>query len=773
MTIGKANDDRKMKSYLKFLSRNKLYTAIEFVGLVVSLSFVILIGSYVWQQYAVTLESPDRERIYVPSIPDSAGLTYAFPDVIIGIPEIEEVARLGRIAGSYGKESIIFAAVDRSLFDMLPCYHFLEGNANALLAKSNIIISESFAREKNLSLGDQVEFSWREFTVGAILADLQGTVMQDYGVYAAAEEFQDDFAPFDNFGSVLCFVKARPGVERAVLYDKLEAVCKEVYPDMYGQNFFDHLELYRYDELFFRKLGRHFKHGDLKTLHILLLVGLLLLLSSIFNYINLSVALTGKRAKEMAVRQLNGATRGSIVAKYIGESILFTAVCFAAGLLLADAFCPVLNRLLNDPVIPARIVWSPAYLLAYAGLVVVVGAVSGIVPAVMAGRYNALDVMKGGYRRRTKMVFSKIFIVLQNALAVFLIASAITMEAQMHKTQTRPMHCNVSDKLILSFFSFDDKTPLANALESLPCVNRIGACSGMPGLRGSGQYSTTRDGEEILYQHYMMDSTTFRMFDFEILEDFGAPLFNSVWFSDESFAASGFDKDHHDISVLSSRAKGCEQVAGVFKAFPTNIANTGEDGHAIISVVRMPPDEVWSGEYVIETVGDRAEAYEMIMKTYEAYAKGHESLFQTAVWIDERIAASWVPARNNMRLVEIFTLLAILISLLGLVAMSAYYAGEKSRDIAVRKVFGGTVDSEARRTIRDYMILVGVACLIGIPVAVYAAQEYLKDYIYRLEGYWWIFVLAVALSALIAFASVLWQTLKAARTNPAVELKKE
>ena len=763
-----------MKSYLKFLSRNKLYTAIEAVGLIVSLAFVILIGSYVWQQYAVTWEHPDRERIYVPGVPGRPGLTFGFPDVITGIPEIEEVSRMGRIWGAYGKnDKVLCAAVDRSLFDLLPCYHFLEGNADALLVKSSIIISESFAREKNLSLGDKIEISWAEYTVGAILKDLQGTVMQDYGVYAAAEVFREDFTPFDNVGSVLCFVKARPGVDRAVLYDKLEAVCKEVYPNQYGQRSFDHLELFRYDELYFGKTGREFKHGDLKTLHILLLVGLLLLLSSLFNYINLSVALAGKRAREMAVRQLNGATRGRIVAKYIGESILFTAVCFAAGLLLADAFCPVLNRLLNDPVIPARIVWSPAYLLAYAGLVVVIGGVSGIVPAVIAGRYNPLEVMKGGYRRRTKMVFSKVFIVLQNALAVFLIACAITMEAQMHKTQTRPMHCNVSDILFLSFFSMEDKTPLVDALESLPCVKRIGACDGMPSVRGEGQYGTTRDGREILYWHYRMDSTAFRMFNFEILEDYGAPLFNSVWFSDESFAASGFDKDHHDISFLSSRAKGCEQVAGVFKAFPTSNDNTGEESYSIISVIRMPPDVVWSGEYVVETVGDRKEAYEMIMKTYDTYAKSHDAILNTAGWIDERIAASWVPARNNMRLVEIFTLLAILISLLGLVAMSTYYADEKAHDIAVRKVFGGTVDSEARRTIRDYMVLVGVACVIGIPVAVYVAQEYLKDFIYRLEGYWWIFVLAVAISVLIAFASVLWQTMKAARTNPAVELKKE
>ena len=118
-------------------------------------------------------------------------------------------------------------------------------------------------------------------------------------------------------------------------------------------------------------------------------------------------------------------------------------------------------------------------------------------------------------------------------------------------------------------------------------------------------------------------------------------------------------------------------------------------------------------------------------------------------------------------------LLSILIALLGLVAMSTYYADEKSRDIAVRKVFGGTVDTEAQRTIREYMVLVGIACVIGIPIAVYAAQEYLKDFIYRLEGYWWIFVVAVLLTGLIAFVSVIWQVLKAAKTNPAVELKKE
>ena len=161
------------------------------------------------------------------------------------------------------------------------------------------------------------------------------------------------------------------------------------------------------------------------------------------------------------------------------------------------------------------------------------------------------------------------------------------------------------------------------------------------------------------------------------------------------------------------------------------------------------------------------------MGTYEEYAKDRDVYLNYPSWIDETIAEAWQPAYNNMRLMEIFMLLSIIISLLGLLAMSTYYAGVKSRDIAVRKVFGGTVDTEAWRSIREYMILVGIACLIGIPIAVYAVQEYLKDFIYRLEGYWWIFVVAVLITLVISLLSVLWQTLRAARTNPATELKKE
>jgi putative ABC transport system permease protein len=123
--------------------------------------------------------------------------------------------------------------------------------------------------------------------------------------------------------------------------------------------------------------------------------------------------------------------------------------------------------------------------------------------------------------------------------------------------------------------------------------------------------------------------------------------------------------------------------------------------------------------------------------------------------------------------VELFTILAVLISLLGLLAMSTYFAGENTKQIAIRKVLGSDVTGETWRAVRSYMVMVGIACLIGIPLAVWGARLYLQRFAYRIEGYGWVFVAAAVVAVAIAFATVLWQTLKAAKTNPAIELKKE
>jgi len=142
-------------------------------------------------------------------------------------------------------------------------------------------------------------------------------------------------------------------------------------------------------------------------------------------------------------------------------------------------------------------------------------------------------------------------------------------------------------------------------------------------------------------------------------------------------------------------------------------------------------------------------------------------------YIPELIEKTLEKTRNFISMIELFMMLAALISLLGLVAMSAYYAGMQTKDIAVRKVFGGTIASETRRAVSEYLILVGVAILIGVPVAIFLSERYLRQFYYRIDGYGWVFVVGAVIALVISFLAVLWQTLRAARTNPATELKKE
>ena len=773
-----------MKSYLKFLSRNKLYTAIEAVGLAVSLAFVIIIGSYAWQQWAVTRENPDRKSIYTFNLPDWPGLTFGFAEKLAdAVPEVVQTARycpdiLTYVHVDDADIEARVIAVDPSFFRLFPYYGFLEGTPESLAAKEDVLLSETFARAHHFNVGDILHTRDWDFRVAGIVEDFRQTLFPSVDIIAHPDSWLNAQAwevPFDRYGSTITFARVAPETDRAMLQTKAEALCKEIYPGMFGTSFLETLSVERLDEIFFKEYDGNpqaYRHGDISTLRILLLVGLLLLVSAIFNYINLSFALTGKRAKEMATRRLLGEEKGSIVLRQIVESILFTALCFGIGLLLAYAFVPSFNRLINDPDVPVSILMRPSYVIAYLALIVLTGAISGILPALLSSRYSPIDVVRGTFRRQAKMTFSKVFIVLQSALSVFLLAMALVMEAQYRLSMNRPRHANVEDVYYLRVQSRSDQGPLADVLAALPCVKRIGFSQGAPGARTGGQFSLTRDGSEIMYRTFKMDSTAFDIFHFEILKDFEAPKFNAVWFGEAAFAASGFDDEYHDISqTLSQRTKGCEYVAGVIKDFPVNLSNAGTEDYLFVSVMKRE-DLMWGG-WVIETVGDRAEARKAIKQVYEDWSRTHIASVADNGFLTENYREALRPARNNMRLLELFMLLSVLISLLGLLAMSTYFAGERSKDIAVRKVFGSTVDGELWHSVREYMILVGIACIIGIPIAVWAAQEYLKDFIYRLEGYWWIFVLAVAITLVFSLISVLWQTLKAAKTNPAVELKKE
>ena len=219
-----------------------------------------------------------------------------------------------------------------------------------------------------------------------------------------------------------------------------------------------------------------------------------------------------------------------------------------------------------------------------------------------------------------------------------------------------------------------------------------------------------------------------------------------------------------------------ECVGGVYEDIPTlNAAATTQNEYSAVIVARKE-DVLFGSGVMIDVSGDYKETEALIMKAYEEYSADKNGTVVPPAqngYVRDLLANSLHPVKTAMRLVELFMVLSVLISLLGLIAMSTYYSGENTQSIAIRKAFGSDVRRELWRTVKGYMLLVSLAAVIAIPVAVWLCGKYLERFAYRIDYYGWIIAVAVLLTLAMAFLSVLWQTLRAARTNPAVALKKE
>ena len=733
-----------MKSYLKFLSRNKLYTAIEAVGLVISIAFVILIGNYVWQQYSIAHENPIGDRVYAVGNDQYVALSWwDKAEFDAKIPEAEAVCRIS----NREEDQVITIGTSK-----------IQGTEYGL--KGHCLVSESFARKhftgspigKQLSMENY--FAGEEtFTVCGVYKDFAGTMMPSTDILSNPE-YDASYSsgkmnPFSTLGQYVTLIKVKEGTDREALTKKVEEICK----GNYDGSFVKATPIYTIPELYFNPEQWIFHRGNKSVLQMLLVVVLLLLVSAIFNYINLNLALSGKRAKEMATRRLLGAPQGSIVWKYIGESILFTAVCFALALLLAWALLPMMNELLLNVTtdtgntwmyIPVTLGLTAGKVAAYALSIVLIGALVGIAPALFASRFAPIDIVRGTFRRRSKMVFGKVFIVFQNVVSVVLIAMAILMEVQLNHMMHRPLNARSEGLYSLGFYARDysEVEPLVDRLNRIPEVKRVAYGRGFPGQMNMGFGFKTPDDRHPQAQVIICTPDYFDMLGLKVVKDFGTPRENSVWMSKS--LADEVQLSDSTMAYYASRFRVngimTEYVGGIFDDIPTSDATASNP--AKNSAIVM------------------AQAKDIVEPAQNGY-------------IMDVINLQLVPVKMALRLVELFMVLSVLIALLGLLAMSAYYSGENTKGIAVRKVFGSDVSRETWRTVKDYMVLVGIAVVIGIPVAVWMAGRYLSRYAYRIDGYWWIFALAAVIAVAIAFGSVLWQTLKAAKTNPAIELKKE
>lgn len=777
-----------MKTFFKFLSNNKFYTAIELFGLSVSLGFVLLLSSYAYGEFRMGAEKACSKQVYVVGTGEFMGMTMGLgPEFFPSIPEISSFTRKYLYKDAcpikFGDEvyEADVEAIDTNFFQMFDYELVGQPRERVLSRDDEAILSQSFARKvfgSDNPVGLSIQVDGKPFTVTGIMEDFgREDVFNPSDIFVSAKCGENNMAWMDNWGVVQTFLTLSPGATREDVKEKiLDKLIDYLDGELeYGRDSSDGtfiwgVTLTRLDEIYFSPIMKFgtFRSGDKSQVLLLLLACAILLVSAIFNYINLSIAQTGRRSKEMATRRLLGESHLEILSRYIRESFVFTSICFVLGVMFAILSKPLFESILSKDfqLLPDVRVLGFAVLL-----LIAVSLVSGVVPATMALRFKPIDVIKGNFRFKSKAVFSKIFIVLQSALGLVLMAVSGAMVLQLRYLTEFPMGYNTDGIMLVESFplSKGGTDLLASRLASLPQVEVVGRSNGTP-LKCSTNGLRDNDGHQSWFITPVLDSTSFRILGFRPLEQFCEPVSGYTWFTVDAAQRFGITKDKPEIAVSSQYTpyKACGIIDDFLAHSPLTVPE--DDSHAVITI----NNDSWY-ELVLKIASEKTEAKEAVRDVCLQVATetcGYPMTLEIN-YIEDILKDGLSERRNFMTFIVLFMCLSLLISVLGLVAMSLYYTEQQSRSLAIRKIFGSGFGEAIWRVTRGFSLMVLASILIATPISIWVIDTYLQGYYRRIAFPWWVIVVAVVLSLLIAFLSIIYQAWRAASRNAIETLGQE
>lgn len=796
-----------MKYFFRFLKNNPLYAVINVVGLALSLMFVILIGDYTYRQFSIDKWHKNHERIYVLGTENGNSLL-SWPDCAHSLkdryPEVEDVCCVYMHNGKIKHEDRVYeeAQGDNAGNIMLADSNFfrffdfkmIDGDREtALDSPEKCVVTESLAKAlfpDGNALGQPLQIEGTRYvfvsddngdpydsslvyTVSGVIKDLDKTVfLNETAVIANFERapqvlgyrLRNDLMASGPLGSTLSFLMLRPGASLEDKIEDLTSYCIESIPvfNFYGNTKAAIIPL---DDLMFapQNTGAGLQTGDKSLLGILLAVVLAILMFAVTNYINLTVANTGFRAKEMATRRLLGSDGLGISLELIGESTLMVFISFIIGgalaLLLEDKMA-VLFKGKIDILKDINFSTVSVSLL----FIVLTGIISGIMPTISLSKYKPIDVVKGSFRYHSKMVLSRIFIILQNVITMTMMTATLTILLQMSHLVNAPLGYNTEN---IYRVSSDNPEVLRNALKSQPFIQGIGSFSGTS-LDGNYRSMSTRkdkDNNNLLVYLTTWDKEFIDIMGINLVKD--NHLSGDVKYINEELAGKlSLGDGESEVTWGDGKVM---QVAGIFSNFHmTNILDPYQP--FLISV--KDTDEIEDPNFMVKTDGS-PDARKKLCDLIKEVDGTTEDLDWKLQSVDDNIKASLNEEKNTMRVVGIFTGVAVLISILGFIGMSLFFIRQRRKEIGVRRIMGSTTNEVLSLLLTKFCAPLLVSFIFAVPLSWFIMDKWLESFSYRIGLSPWIFIASGAVSLLIAVVSIFFQTLHAAHSNPADAIRAE
>lgn len=489
-------------------------------------------------------------------------------------------------------------------------------------------------------------------------------------------------------------------------------------------------------------------------------VAMLILLFAVINYINLSTAQSESRAREMAVRRLLGCSRKALFTRLIVESVLLCILSLLIALLLAGIAEPIFNRILQTHISVSNL-FSASNLGIGVVAIILLGLLTGVIPASVITRARPIDVVRGSFRHKTKMVYNKILIGFQYLITIVLLGCTLTMSRQIDMMLHADLGFDTANKLYLSIPDLNpgQSAGLKNQLLQIAGVENVALVRGVPML-GSNNTSDTWHDQPISIQRFEGDSSYLKIMGFRILRDNRTDDRKAIWLNETAMQAM----------ELPDSASYCEYfkcpIAGIVQDFRyRDLTHPAEP-----CIIEHMQDNYWPWACIIQLTNlDSPVTLRTIERVYREYTGGMPCEYKT---YDEVMHQQYAAQQRMSDILFGFTLVAILISALGILAMATYFIRQRSMEIAVRKVFGSTNREVLQRLVLHFVRYVLAAFVIAVPVIWYLMHDWLSQYVLRIPLSWTIFALAGLTALAIAVATVFGQSWRAANSNPVDAIKR-
>lgn len=791
-----------INNYIKIawrnLLKNKAFSSINIIGLAIGMAGALLIALWLQNMLSMDRFHMKGDRLYVISNRDmNQGQMWAWvntpkimgPTLKKDFPDIEKFTRYDQFNNfltTYNNKKIVsqVAFVDPGFFDMFS-FPIVKGNKNKLLQNANsVVLTQKFAETlfgNSDPVGKTIKIdSVNLVTVDAVLQDLPNNTSMQFDYLLSWEYAKKIGYTDENWqnNSIETYVLLRETTPLEAFNNKIRLVSQNHIN--VGNNeirstneifAFPYQDAYLYN----KSVNGAYTAGRIQLVHLFTWIGSFILLVACINFMNLSTARSERRAKEVGVRKVVGADRKSLIAQFIVESVLisFAAMILAVGciILILPAFNNLVEKNLHISLLSGS---NWLFLIIFT---IITGVLAGSYPAFFLSSFKPLKTLKGklnSYKRGLSV--RSILVILQFSIAIILTIATIIIFQQIQHTKDRDrgyddnglLVSSISGELEKNYLNLRNELLASNAVVSVsknmsPVTDRYS--NGM----GFSWPGSSESDKKVSFNRFSTDADAVENLGFTLLSGRDIDIYKYKTDSNAMLLTETAVKSMRLQNPIGQVIHGDREnwtVVGVIKDFIVD----SPYGETLPMIIFGPKSWFTNIHYRLNPNNSTVNNLKTVADIFKKFNPDYPFEYK---FIDKNFEAKFKETQSIGTLSMLFAVLTIFISCLGLFALIAYMAETRMKEIAVRKVLGASIGQLTSLLSVDFIKLVLLAILIASPIAWWVMDNWLQDYNYRIEIQWQYFAAAGLMAILISLATISFQTIKAALSNPVDSLRDE